>query len=237
MGIDLVSLPRNGSAKTVIDKMIYRRVTARRRCSSFVYFSACMNYFVICSVVLSTFLLVWCGSAGTWTSREVTVGSYVFSLPEAYTSVSPSLVENKQLTNKVIWSFKRSSSTTSGFEPNIIVTRSVIAPSLNFEQFRTLNTQKLQAELAGYQPGKKEVRAFSCGDRTIQGLIVFFRLQDPWSTKSPEVRLAQYQFVDQEQGYIISAAYETEQDQQWFVDIVDTLSCVVDSASTGSVQK
>gem|GEM_PF-5282117 len=48
------------------------------------------------------------------------------------------------------------------------MTRSDLPPELNFEQFWTLNAQKLNADLAGYQPGSKEVISFDCGDRTVQ---------------------------------------------------------------------
>lgn len=58
MGVDLVSLPRNGPTKTVVDQMIYGRVASRRRRSSFVYFSAFMNYVLISTLVLSVLLLV-----------------------------------------------------------------------------------------------------------------------------------------------------------------------------------
>lgn len=205
--------------------MICRRTCYWPVCSFFVFHLIGMKRVIIMMFCLGLgVLLAWCGG-GSSTMREITVAWYTFSLPEAYVAVSPSLVENKQLVNKVIWSYKLPSETKWTFEPNIIVTRSDLPPELNFEQFRTLNAQKMNAQLAWYQPWTKEVVSFICNDREIQWLLVYFRLQDPWYTTHPEVWMAQYQFVDNQKWYIISAAYSTEQEQQWFADLVDTLSC------------
>ncbi len=183
---------------------------------------------LICSVGV-----VFSGCTGSSSvEREVRFGEYVFSLSEEYVEVSPALVENKQLINKVIWSYKIPAEVKGTFEPNVIITRSDLSPDLNFEQFWTLNAQKLNANLAGYQPGSKEVFSFVCGDRTVQWLLVYFRLQDPWYTANPEVRMAQYQFVDQQKWYIISAVYMTEQEQKQFVDIVESFGCVDTTVKT-----
>jgi hypothetical protein len=179
-----------------------------------------LGVFFICAVVL----LSWCGRS-TSVERRVTLEGYSFTLPADYIELSPSLVENKQLINKVIWSYKLPAEVLGEFEPNIIITRSDLPPELNFEQFWTLNTQKLNAQLAGYQAWSKEVISFTCGDRDVQWLLVFFRLQDPWYTTNPEVWLAQYQFVNNQKWYIISAAYKTENDQKSFRSLVETITC------------
>jgi len=69
----------------------------------------------------------------------------VITIPASYVDVSPALVENKQLVNKVLASFKIPAEVKGTFEPNIIITRSDLPPELNFEQFRMLNAQKLTA--------------------------------------------------------------------------------------------
>ncbi|MDP2670427.1 MAG: hypothetical protein Q8O99_05930 [bacterium] len=69
-------------------------------------------------------------------------------IPATYVNVPPVLVENKQLLHKVIKSFKVRAETIGDFESNIIISRSNISPELDFEQFRTLNTQQLGNMLA-----------------------------------------------------------------------------------------
>lgn len=170
-------------------------------------------------------VLSWCGGGSSSESREVMIEKYTFALPVSYIEVSSALVENKQLVNKVVWSWKIPAELKGNFEPNIIMTRSDLPPELNFEQFRTLNAQKMSAWLAWYQPWTKEVVSFMCDEDVVQGLLVYFRLQDPRYTKSPEVWFAQYQFVHEQKWYIISAAYQTEKEQTSFLNIVESLTC------------
>ena len=202
--------------------------------SSFVSFLRMNRLVMYALCILCVGLLTWCGGSSLSDGREITLDGYLFMVPGTYVDVSPALVENKQLVNKVIGSYKLPTEVTWSFEPNIIVTRSELPPELNFEQFRTLNAQKLDAGLAWYQPWSKEVISFVCNERTIQWLLVFFRLQDPRYTASPEVWMAQYQFVDNQKWYIISAAYTSEDEQEQFIDIIDTLTCIQTTSGTGS---
>jgi hypothetical protein len=48
------------------------------------------------------------------------------------------------------------------FSPNVVITSSSVPPTLDFEQFRTANTNKIQQDLNGYKSGKKEIVSFVC---------------------------------------------------------------------------
>lgn len=223
----LVFYARARATETFAGEMIFCVISYRIGCCCFVSSSYVMSYLkklLVCAVGM---VLVWCGgsSSSDGTEQSTHVDRYLFSLPQGYVSVSPALVENKQLVNKVIASYKLPAETKGTFEPNIIVTRSDLPAEINFEQFWTLNAQKMVTELAGYIPWTKEVVSFSCGEENVQALLVFFRLKDPWYKAAPEVRMAQYQFVHHQKWYIVSAAYLTEDDQQWFRDVIETWWC------------
>lgn len=169
--------------------------------------------------------LTWCGGGWLGTTTTQTFDIYALELPEAFVHVPPALVENKQLLNKVVKSFKIPAEEYGTFETNILISRSDLPPELDFDQFWTLNQQKLEWSLAGYTPEEKELVSFSCTDRTIQWILVTFTVQDPWYEQAPVVYLGQYQFVDNQKWYIVSAAYPTERDRKQFRSIVKTLSC------------
>lgn len=188
-----------------------------------------MNYYVAVCFFVFSFFLVGCGSNTTDGlsdgEKKVTADWFHFTLPEWYESVIPALIENKQLVNKILLSYKLPSSQTGTFEQNIIFTRSSLPPDINFEQFWTLNAQKMSAELSWYTPWKKQVRLIPCQDREIQWLYVTFSLNDPRQNPPQQVWLAQLQFVDRYRGYILSAAYRTESQQEWFEDLLDSFGC------------
>lgn len=197
----------------------------------FVSCSIVMNYCVgICFFVLSFFLVGCWSDATDWGNNEekkVTADWFHFTIPAWYESVIPALIENKQLVNKILLSYKLPSDEKWIFEQNVIFTRSSLPPDINFEQFWTLNAQKMSSELAWYTPWKKLVRLIPCEDREIQWLYVTFSLSDPRQTPPQKVWLAQLQFVDRYRGYILSAAYRTESEQDWFEDLLDSFWCEV----------
>jgi len=179
-------------------------------------------------------LLAGCGWWSSTSELDARIfDGYSIQIDSTYTEVSPALVENKQLLNKVVKSFKLPSEEANAFEPNIIISRSDLPPSLDFDQFWTLNAQKLGTMLAGYTPGEKELLSFDCNGSVVQWIWVTFSVQDPWYKTAPQVWLAQYQFVDKQKWYIISAAFLTQKEQAAFRDVIETIKCVEAVIGTG----
>ncbi|MBP7848395.1 hypothetical protein KA013_04260 [Patescibacteria group bacterium] len=107
--------------------------------------------------------------------------------------------------HKVVKSFKLP--TDEGvFSPNIIITSSSVSPSLDYEQFWTANNNKIKQDLQGYKPGKKDVIAFTCDGQETQGIYLAFEVTDTFYKAQQTYYMAQYQFVYNDQGYIISYA-------------------------------
>ena len=215
--------------------MIYHRRPTRSRCQSFVY-TIHMRTSLITGIVIMSgmLLLVGCGW-GDSSTTQISFDHYLMDIPATYVNVPPVLVENKQLLHKVIKSFKVRAETIGDFESNIIISRSNISPELDFEQFRTLNTQQLGNMLAWYIPGDKELTSFVCNNQDVQWIFATFSVEDPRYKNAQRTWLAQYQFVNDGKWYIISAAYLTQKEQKNLKDIINTLVCT--STSMGSNNK
>ena len=137
--------------------------------------------------------------------------------------VANGLVENKQILNKVVKSFKVENE--EGFDTNFIITKSVVTPELNFEQFRTVNTNKLNSYIQGYTTGVKDIVSFTCGEEKIQGILVNFTVQDSFYKNTDIYYMSQYQFVYEQTGYILSHASADVSDQKTLKKWIKTLIC------------
>gem|GEM_PF-3742128 len=67
-------------------------------------------------------------------------------IPEGFENINPSLVENKEITNRVLLSYKKENEAV--FDDNVVVTLSEVGPDLDYEQFWTVNSKRLQTSLA-----------------------------------------------------------------------------------------
>ena len=133
------------------------------------------------------------------------------------------MVENKQLLNKVVKSFKRDSE--SWFDTNFIITKSQLPPSLDYEQFWTVNTNKLKAYVKGYQSNEKRIITIDCKNKEIKGIYISFSVKDSFMQRTSTYYMEQYQFVTNDQGYILSYATDTEKEREWLEDKLKTLTC------------
>lgn len=174
--------------------------------------------------VLSLTTLVLSGCGGSNKLQTIVFDWFGMQIPTSYLAVPAGSVENKQILHKVLKSFKLP--TEEGvFSPNIVVTSSVVAPSIDYEQFRTANTTKLKQNLNWYKSKKKDLIAFECDGKTLQGIYTSFEITDTFSKSQQTYYMAQYQFVFDWQGYIISYASGDPDDQETLRDRIETLHC------------
>jgi len=154
--------------------------------------------------------------------QTITFDNFQMEIPSDYQRVAPWLVENKQIINKVVASYKQKQ---EWFSPNLIVTVSLLEQALDFEQFRTANTSKLKKFMVGYEPWDKELISFDCGEDRVQGIFVTFQVNNAYFGKKENYALAQYQFVINKKGYIISTASLDVDGQNNLKKRIKTLQC------------
>lgn len=157
--------------------------------------------------------------------QTVRFDEFLIDIPEEYETVSTSLVENKQILNKILKSFKVTSEDQPWFDDNLIITASFIAQELDYEQFRTVNTNKLRDQVVGYEAWDKELISFDCTGSTINGIYVTFSVKDTYVQWIDTYYLSQYQFVANWTGYIISTATIDSKKQDTLRSIITTLRC------------
>ncbi len=148
---------------------------------------------ISCSIGLSACSSSSDMSDAVWTSfGEI----YELQIPLEFENINPKLVENKEITNRVLLSYKKENEDV--FDDNIVVTLSEVGPSLDYEQFWTVNSKRLQTSLAGYIPGEQKRVSFECDGEEINGLFVTFDVKNTFSDIQELTYLSQYQFVHQD---------------------------------------
>lgn len=179
---------------------------------------------IIWTSMIAVLLLSWCSSISGGEKQITYDERFVITIPEEFTDIPPHLVENKQLINKIVLAYKITNA--QWFDKNLIISKSVIAPNLDISQFRTLQSKKLQRILVGYQPEKVQNVSFSCEDQKINGLYVTFSLTDNTSSPAMQYYLAQYQYLYQNTGYILSYISDTEKDRNSIKESITNITCV-----------
>lgn len=135
---------------------------------------------MVASLLVSCLVLSACGRSSSNT-QIITFDAYRMTIPSDYREVSSSLIENKQILNKVLKSFKKDEERQ--FASNLVVTQSEVAPELDYEQFYTANISKLSSFMVGYKANEKRVLTFPCNDDEIKGVYVSFGIENSFLGK------------------------------------------------------
>jgi len=144
-------------------------------------------------------------------------------IPEGFENINPSLVENKEITNRVLLSYKKENEAV--FDDNVVVTLSEVGPDLDYEQFWTVNSKRLQTSLAWYIPGVQKRVSFNCNNEEVNGLFVTFDVKNTFSDIQELTYLSQYQFVHNEKWYIVSFAWVDDKDRDNSDDRLSNIRC------------
>ncbi len=139
------------------------------------------------------------------------------------TKTNWSLLETKQIINKIIASYKIKKEWA--FDDNVVVTRSEIWPELDYEQFRSVNSKKLETSLSGYTPNTQEYISFECKHERINGVFVTFNVRDSFVNEDSITYMSQYQFVADGKWYIIWFASINEKTRDKSDKRLTDLSC------------
>jgi len=167
---------------------------------------------------------LWSDDNNAWENAVSFGDSYTIEIPEWFDSINSNLVENKEITNRVLLSYKKDNEDL--FDDNIVVTLSEVWPDLDYEQFWTVNSKRLQTSLAWYIPGEQQRVSFDCKGENVQGLYVTFDVKNTFSDIQELTYLSQYQYVHNDIGYIVSFASVNEKDRNKSDARLSEISCL-----------
>ncbi len=168
--------------------------------------------------------LSWCSSSSESTITTEANG-FTFAIPDWFNPLHSSLVENKQITNKVLFAYQANTNEDDAFKDNIVLTLSNIDNKIDYEQFRSINSKKLFTTLVGYTPGTQERTNFDCWDKEIPGYLVTFSLKNTFGETGNKTHIAQFQFVSDKKGYIYSYATTDEGNLKNAKNRLTNISC------------
>lgn len=166
-------------------------------------------FFAISLGIISA-TLTWCG----WSNSAEDVSEaliadfgekFLMEIPDGYTTVNPKTVENQEITNQVLAAYKKAGE-DEWFQDNIVITASKVWPDLDYEQFWNINNKKLNQSLIWYSDTNQKRIKIDCNGEEIQWLWVTFDLTNTLSDSKEKTYMAQLQYLDAGQWYILSYA-------------------------------
>jgi len=189
------------------------------------FFKRFISLTALCFVTLTLTGCFWWWSSD---NADITVqyDGITVVIPQEYQEVPSSLVENKQILNKVIKSFKLIED--EGYIDNIVITKSLIAESIDSAKFATANLDKLQENIIGFTPGQQTIDTVKCWENSsVETLRHSFSIKDSFYDNATEYFVDQFQFVYNGNWYIISSASDLSEKKitKAFTKILKTFAC------------
>lgn len=175
-----------------------------------------IKYFLIFICILN---IAWCSSAKSLSDEEtLNFDRYIFKRSKEYVSRDPVSIDNQQILNQIMGIYEF---VWEEFTKNLIIASSKIKEGLDWLQFMTLNASKLTSEIKWLvSDGYNEI-IIECGDKEINAYIHQLHLNHQDQTHY----MLQLYFVDQWQGYILSAYTDNSDDIETYRSYFKTLTC------------
>ena len=107
-----------------------------------------------------------------------------------------------------------------------MITYSDIGPDLDYEQFWSINSKKLQTSLVWYTPGDQQREKIGCGETDIPALYVTFDVKNTFSEDKEITYMSQLQWVHQDKWYIASYATTNQKDREDSKKRLKEIGCV-----------
>lgn len=156
--------------------------------------------------------------AGCWSSSdaEATVlnlgdSELIITIPAVFEEIPSSLVENRQITNQILYSWRQPLTENQieegqTYSLNLVITQSAIATWISYDQFAQTNMDKMQQYMIWYQKEETTLETFECGEEEVSWIHTLFTIKDSYRQPTETYRFHHYQFVYDDTWYIISLA-------------------------------
>lgn len=165
------------------------------------------RYFVTIAALIWLVTLAWCGSSTI--TQSVNLWSWRFDIADSYTVVPSS--DGAQLTYRA----------GSGDNMSVIqMSQSRVNSGITIDQMSSLNLQKLELSLPGYDFVEQSARSIDCKG-SHDGQIVSFITQE-WDHK---LFHSQYYSIVDDQWYVWSVSSTSDSTRKTLVNMIKSASC------------
>ena len=185
----------------------------------------------VCCVLLTG---CWGWSSDSETTITLWANDWIIAtIPEGFEEIPSTLVENRQITNQILYSWRQPLSEEqiedwATYTLNLIISQSAISTWVTYDQFAQVNMEKMQQYMIGFEKGETSLETFDCGENEISWVQSIFTVNDDYYQSWGAYRFYQYQFVYDNQWYIISLSslpHESRTLRRTFKNILDSLEC------------
>jgi hypothetical protein len=183
-----------------------------------------IRFNVLILLFFFSFFLVWCKSSTSVSIQNTQVSNFLLPLDVSFIPVNSVLLENKQIINKVLWSWKKVNKTW--FETSLVFTKSIIDPLLQLEQFVILNQKKFTSQLPWFISWWKELVFLACNESSIKGMWIEFSIKNWLLDDFETLHFGQLQFVYNGQWFILSFVSNLSTDVNIIKKTISSISCL-----------
>lgn len=166
-------------------------------------------------------LLAWCWSTAT---QKISFDKFSMQVDPWYKSVDTSLVENKQIKDKVIKWFKITNK--SWFDENIIVVKTDVKSQVSIDDFVQTNIDKLKKQTPSYSQIDNVNTSFDCSWKKIQAKYNTYKINESLDEKvSKDYYFLQYYYKIDNSWYIVSFASISKDSLDKFKTYIKSFAC------------
>lgn len=171
-------------------------------------------------------ILTWC-----WTTKTQKAEFEWFSIniDQDFKKTDWSLVENKQIINKVLLAYKKTNKQKDWFDENVMIAKTTINSGLTWENFAKINIEKIQENIQWTQSIKSASIKFKCKEKNIEWIYNIISIPQDGEDINDKNRksyyINQYYFVNWAEGYIISFSTDVQKNAENFVNNLKKITC------------
>lgn len=217
--------------------ILYWRNTLMNCTSGFIHHTLTMK-------IRSSLIGICCivALSGCWSSSDVEAiivtlweweTNVAVTIPAEFEQIPSALVENRQIINQILYSGRvplteDQIENSETYSLNLVITQSSISTWITYDQFAQTNMDKMQQYMIWYTKDETTLLNFDCGEEEISWIQTTFTIKDNYHQAKWMYLFYHYQFVYDNQWYIISLAWlpsESKALKNTFENITDSLAC------------
>lgn len=149
---------------------------------------------------------------------------FTMTIDGALQEVAPWLIDNKQVANKILKSYKFNKN--DSYDPNVLIAQTKVTGNINAAQLFDINQKKLHDSVSGIKFNSTSNVTFDCkGAQLDVNGVEFSMPKSILSGDTNTVQWAQYYILQWWELYIISTTSVNASDISTIKDAISTLSC------------